>query len=68
MQNTVRWHSDRLDGAVVGRFLEPPGSNESDANVEGSDCTVRMLLFFSINSFYATQKTYLSKYYIQDTE
>ena len=48
MQNTVRWRSDQLDGAVVGHFLGPPGSNESDANVEGSDCTVRMLLFISI--------------------
>ena len=48
MQNTVRWRSDQLDGAVVGHFFGPPGSNESDVNVEGSDCTVQMLLFFSI--------------------
>ena len=29
-------------------FFGNPWSNESDANVEDSDCTVRMLLFFSI--------------------
>jgi hypothetical protein len=50
MQNTVRWRSNWLDGAVVGRFSGIPWSNESDANVEDSDCTVQMLLFFSINS------------------
>ena len=44
MQTTVRWSSNRLDGAVVGRFLGTPWSNKSDANVEDSDCTVRMLL------------------------
>ena len=31
MQITVRWHSDWLDGAVVGSFLGTPWSNESDA-------------------------------------
>ena len=49
MQNTVRWCSDWLDGAVVGHFFGKPWSNESDANVEDSDCTVRMLLFFSMS-------------------
>ena len=49
MQNTVRWHSDWLDGAVVGCFLEPL-SNKSDANVDESDCTVWMLLLFSKES------------------
>jgi hypothetical protein len=48
MQNTVRWRSERLDGAVVRRFLGHPWSNESEANVEDSDCTVRMLLFISM--------------------
>ena len=42
MQNTIRWHSDQLDGTVVGWFFGKPWSNESDANVEDSDCTVRM--------------------------
>jgi hypothetical protein len=48
MQNTVRRHSDRLDGAVVGSFFWKLWSNKSDANVDDSDCTVQMLLFFSI--------------------
>ena len=48
MQNSIRWRSNRLDGAVVGVFFGNPWSNESDANVEDSDCRVRMLLFFSI--------------------
>ena len=44
MQNTVRWRSNQLDGDVVGSFWGTP----SDANVEDSDCTVRMLLFISM--------------------
>ena len=28
MQNTVRWRSDRLDGAVVGSFWEPLGQTK----------------------------------------
>ena len=66
MQNTNRWRSDRLDGAVVGHFLEIPWSNESDANVEDSDCIVRMLLFISITTE-AHQKKVFSpkKYHIQ---
>ena len=32
MKNTVRWLSDRLDGAVVGSFLGTPWSNEIDAH------------------------------------
>ena len=28
MQNTVSWRSDRLDGAVVERFGEPPGQTK----------------------------------------
>ena len=48
MQNSIRWRSNRLDGAVVGVFFGNPWSNESDANVEDSDCTVQMFLIFSI--------------------
>ena len=47
MQNTVRWRSDRLDGAVVGRFLGTP-SQMRVMQIEDSDCTVQMLLFISI--------------------
>ena len=50
MQNTIRWRSDRLDGAVVGQCFGNSWSNNSDTNVEDFDCTVRMLLFFSINN------------------
>ena len=46
MQNTVRWRSDQLDGAVWGVFGNTL-SNKSDANVEGSDCSVKMLLFLN---------------------
>ena len=46
MQNNVRWRSDRPDSAVVGHLLGTLWSNKSDAD---SDCTVRMLLFFSIH-------------------
>ena len=28
MENTVRWHSDRLDGAVVVRCLGTPGQTK----------------------------------------
>ena len=40
MPNTFSWHSDWLDGAVVERFLGTPWSNQSDENVEDTDCTV----------------------------
>ena len=52
MKNTFRWRSDRLDGAVVRRFLGTLWSNKSVANVEDSDCTVRM--------FYTSQLDCLS--------
>ena len=48
MQNTVRWRSDWLDGAVVGSSWGKPSQKKSDANVEGSDCKVRMLFSISI--------------------
>ena len=46
MQNTVRWRSDQLDGAVVGSFLGTPWSNESDANPPEGD-NPRNVLFSS---------------------
>ena len=46
MQDTVRWRSDQLDGAVVGSFLGTPWSNESDANPPEGD-NPRNLLFSS---------------------
>ena len=55
MQTTVRWSSNRLDGAVVGRFLGTPGSNKSDANVEDSDCTVGMTLTAQCECCYSSQ-------------
>jgi hypothetical protein len=50
MQNTVRCRSDQFKLTHVGN----PWSNEADANVEDSDCTVRMLLFFPILSTNST--------------
>ena len=47
MQNTVRLHSNWLDGAVVGHSFRNPWSNKSDANEEDTGCTIRILLFFS---------------------
>ena len=44
MQNTVRWHSDQFQPTHIWN----PWSNETDANLEDSACTVRVLLFFSI--------------------
>ena len=44
MQNINRWRSDLFQPPF---YLES-GQNKSDANLEDSDCTVRMLLFVSI--------------------
>ena len=46
MQNTIRWRSNRLDGAVVGSFFGTPWSNKSDANPPEGD-NPRTLLFSS---------------------
>ena len=51
MQNTVRWHSNWLDGGVLGNFLGTSWSNKSDANLpEGNN--PRNLLFSSRIDFY----------------
>ena len=42
MQNTVRWRSDQFQPTHIWN----PWSNETDANLEDSACTVRVLLFF----------------------
>ena len=37
MQNTIRWCSDWLDGAVARSFLGTPWSNQSGANPPEGD-------------------------------
>ena len=49
---SARWHCSHA-------FIGNPWSNESDANVEDSDCTVQMLLFFSITTAMFTSQYYL---------
>ena len=44
MQNTVRWRSYQFQPTHIWN----PWSNETDANLEDSACTVRVLLFFPI--------------------
>ena len=44
MQNTVRWRSDQFQPTHIWN----PWSNKTDANLEDSACTVRVLLFFRI--------------------
>ena len=44
MQNTDRWHSDQFQPTHIWN----PWSNKTDANLEDSACTVRVLLFFPI--------------------
>ena len=46
MQNINRWRSDQFQ--LPTTLLFGIWSNKSDANLEDSDCTVRMLLFISI--------------------
>ena len=44
MQNTVRWHSNQFQTTNIWNHW----SNKTDANLEESACTVRLLLFFPI--------------------
>ena len=47
MQNIVRWRSDQFQPTHIWN----PWSNETDANLEDSACTIRVLLFFPIRKF-----------------
>ena len=42
MQNTVRWRSNQFQPTHIWN----PWSNKTDANLEDSACTVRVLLVF----------------------
>ena len=46
MQNTVRWRSDQFQPTHIWN----PWSNETDANLEDSACTVRVSLFLLLLS------------------
>ena len=57
MQNTIRWRSDQFQPTHIWN----PWSNETNANLEDSACTVRVLLFFPMNSQWHLQTTKATK-------